>query len=169
VRTVRTNAVGRLDMDARTTRRTRASALSVTLLVALFLSIVAPLHAGAGEITRRERFHRLTNEVRVDRDRERLGFVDRLARYAKRHSRAMAGRGYLFHSDAATLQSVLAPYDWSIGGENVGVGSDVEAIQNAFMRSKPHRRNILRTRYDHMAVGIVRQDDRLWVTVIFYG
>lgn len=156
-------------MDARTTRRTGPAALSATLLVAIVISIVAPLHAGAGEVTRRERLFGLTNEARIERDRGRLGLVDGLSRYAKRHSQAMADRGYLFHSDGSVLQSVLDPYDWSIGGENVGVGSDVESVQNAFMRSRPHRRNILRTAYEHMAVGIVRDDGRLWITVIFYG
>lgn len=156
-------------MDARTTRRTGATALSATLLVALLIAMFVPFHAVAGEITRREHFHSLTNRARVDADRRRLGFVDRLSRYAKRHSQAMADSGYLFHSDGSALQTALGPYAWSIGGENVGVGSDVESIQDAFMQSKPHRRNVLRSEYDHMAVGIVRQDERLWVTVIFYG
>jgi uncharacterized protein YkwD len=156
-------------MDARTTTRTGATALSATLLVALLISMFVPFHAVAGQITRRERFHSLTNHARVDADRRRLGLVDRLSTYAKRHSQAMADGGYLFHSDGSALQTALAPYGWSIGGENVGVGSDVESIQDAFMRSRPHRRNVLRSEYDHMAVGLVRQDGRLWVTVIFYG
>jgi uncharacterized protein YkwD len=37
------------------------------------------------------------------------------------------------------------------------------------MRSKPHRRNILRSRFEHVAIGIVHTDDSFWVTVIFYG
>lgn len=156
-------------MQARTTRRTRATALTGTLLVALVVSALVPLHAPAGEVTRRERLFGLTNEARVERDRDRLGLADRLSRYARRHSQAMADKGYLFHSDDRLLQKVLAPYDWSTGGENLGVGSDVEGVQDAFMQSRPHRRNILRTAYDRMAVGIVRQDGRLWITVIFYG
>jgi uncharacterized protein YkwD len=155
-------------MDTRTRRR-GATAVVTLLLVGLLISTLASTHAVAGEITRRERLYGLTNQARVERDRARLRSVDRLARYAKRHSRAMADKGYLFHSDTSTLQKVLAPYNWSIGGENVGVGGSVESIQDAFMRSDPHRRNILRTAYRHMAVGIVRQNDRLWVTVIFYG
>ena len=58
---------------------------------------------------------------------------------------------------------------WSIGGENVGVGGSLESLQRAFMASKLHRQNILRKTFDHVAVGIVRQDDALWITVIFYG
>ncbi len=37
------------------------------------------------------------------------------------------------------------------------------------MGSKTHRRNILRNGYDHAAIGIVKSDGNLWVTVIFYG
>lgn len=156
-------------MDVREVRRTRPAALAWLLLVTTVLSLLLPGSASAGEFTRRERLFGMTNTERVERDRDRLRMVDRLSRYAKRHSQAMADKGYLFHSDSETLQDVLEPYDWSIGGENLGVGSTVESIQTAFMKSKSHRRNILRTAFDHMAVGIVRQDDKLWVTVIFYG
>lgn len=151
------------------TRRTRAALLSALLLVGLLASTLTPSVAGAGRITRRERLYALTNQTRIEHDRNRLRVADRVSRYAKRHSQAMADKGYLFHSNTGALQQVLAPYDWSIGGENVGVGGTVESIQDAFMRSRPHRRNILRTSFRHMAVGIVRQDGRLWITVIFYG
>jgi uncharacterized protein YkwD len=155
-------------MHALVARRPRA-ALFVVLVVtgALVASLGGVAHAG--DITRKERLFRLTNEARVDHDRARVAFADRLSRYAKHHSEAMAARGYLFHSDTSTLQRVLAPYHWSIGGENVGVGDSITGLQDAFMASRPHRRNILRTAFDHTAIGIVRQGDRLWVTVIFYG
>jgi uncharacterized protein YkwD len=156
-------------MDVRTTRRTGAAVLPAALLIAFLVATFSPPQAVGGELTRREHLQALTNDARAERGRSRLGMVDRLSRYAERHSQAMADRGRLFHSDGTTLQRVLAPYDWSIGGENVGVGGDVRSIQDAFMASKPHRREILRTAYDHMAVGIAREHDRLWVTVIFYG
>ncbi len=59
--------------------------------------------------------------------------------------------------------------DWSLGGENVGVGGSLDGLQRAFMASKLHRQNILNETYDHMAVGIVKADESLWITVIFYG
>jgi uncharacterized protein YkwD len=37
------------------------------------------------------------------------------------------------------------------------------------MASKLHRQNILREQYQHAAIGIVREDGRVWITVIFYG
>ena len=154
-------------MDVRRTRRAGA-AVVVLLVVGLVVSSLG-ITASAGEITRRERMLQLTNEARVDHDRRRVALVDRLSHYAKRHSVAMADAGYLFHSDSSVLQKVLAPYDWSIGGENVGVGESVDSLQAAFMASKVHRENILRSTFDHTAIGMVRRDGSLWVTVIFYG
>ena len=63
----------------------------------------------------------------------------------------------------------LDGYQWQLGGENVGVGGSLESLEDAFMASTEHRKNILRKVYDHAAVGIVRADDRIWITVIFYG
>jgi uncharacterized protein YkwD len=37
------------------------------------------------------------------------------------------------------------------------------------MASDVHRHNILAHTYDHAAVGIVIEDGRVWVTVVFYG
>jgi uncharacterized protein YkwD len=37
------------------------------------------------------------------------------------------------------------------------------------MSSKLHRQNVLRRAFDHMAVGIAREDGAIWITVIFYG
>jgi uncharacterized protein YkwD len=81
----------------------------------------------------------------------------------------MARRGYLFHSTTEQLRGALGSVRWSIGGENVGVGSSLESLQRAFMASRLHRENVLRPSFDHMAVGIARRDGALWVTVIFYG
>jgi uncharacterized protein YkwD len=81
----------------------------------------------------------------------------------------MARSGYIFHSTEGQLRRALGGYDWSFGGENVGVGGSLESLQDAFMASRPHRQNILRRAYERIAVGIVRADGRIWVTVIFYG
>jgi uncharacterized protein YkwD len=155
-------------MDVRLSRRTAVAAVVVLLAVGMLVSSLGTT-ASAGEVTRRERLLRLTNEARVEHDRSRVSLVDRLSHYAKRHSEAMADAGYLFHSDSSLLQRVLAPYDWSIGGENVGVGESVDSLQAAFMASKVHRENILRSSFDHTAIGMVRRNGSLWVTVIFYG
>jgi uncharacterized protein YkwD len=153
-------------MHARPSRRPGAAVL--LLVVGLLVSSFAGV-ASAGQITRRERLLHLTNEARVEHDRGRVALVDRLSHYAKRHSQEMADAGFIFHSDSTLLGKMLSPYHWSIGGENVGVGGSIDTLQAAFMASKEHRENILRTSFDHTAIGIVRANGSLWVTVIFYG
>ena len=111
----------------------------------------------------------LTNSDRMHHDRSALSFAERLAAYAKSHSEAMAAKGYIYHSTGGQLREALEGYTWELGGENVGVGASLESLEDAFMASEPHRKNILRRLYEHAAVGIARADDRIWVTVIFYG
>jgi len=125
--------------------------------------------AGGRDLGPRRAMLALTNEDRAAHDRDALGFTAGLARYAKRHSRAMAKEGYLFHSTDSQLQKALEDYDWEIGGENVGLGASLEGLEAAFMASELHRANILRQSFEHAAVGIVREDGHIWITVIFYG
>jgi uncharacterized protein YkwD len=147
-------------------------AVLALLLSALLLAGFAPL---AGDANAEERYGRrrqmlgLTNEDREQRDRRELAFAAALSKYAKSHSEAMARRGYLFHSSQDQLRAVLRGYDWSIAGENVGVGGSLESLEDAFMGSRLHRENILRREFVRAAVGVVRVDGSLWVTVIFYG
>jgi uncharacterized protein YkwD len=156
-------------MDVRVARR-GAGVLVALLLAASLMAASAPARAGAGErFTRRLHMLSLTNQARESHDRADVKLNWLLSRYARHHSLEMANKGYLYHSDNETLVNILSPYDFSVGGENLGVGSTVDGLQDAFMASPPHRENILRTAFDHVAIGMARVDGHLWVTVIFYG
>jgi uncharacterized protein YkwD len=134
----------------------------------LLFSGFATDHARAGQVEEdRSVMLQLTNESREDRHREALELNRRLSRYAVRHSRAMANRGELFHTE--DLAALLQGLDWHVGGENVGVGDSLDGLQATFMESRPHRRNILSDDFDHTAIGVVQSDGSFWVTVIFYG
>jgi uncharacterized protein YkwD len=111
----------------------------------------------------------LTNADREKHEREALAVADRLARYAARHSRRMAELGYLFHSGNEQLRTALGGDDWAVAGENVGVGSTLAGVQNAFMASPAHRENILGDSFNHAAVGVAESGGVVWVTVIFFG
>jgi len=111
----------------------------------------------------------LTNEDRARHDREALRLARALSRYATHHSRAMADRGFLFHSSEDDLRAALEGTEWAAAGENVGVGDSLDDLEAAFMASDVHRHNILARTYEHAAVGIVIDDGRVWVTVVFYG
>jgi uncharacterized protein YkwD len=133
---------------------------------------LAPAGTAVAEGSRTEMradFLDLTNDDRAHHDRESLRLARSLSRYAIGHSQAMADRGVIFHSSEDELRRALGGTAWSVAGENVGVGDSVDDLEDAFMASAVHRHNILARSYDHAAVGVVVEDGRVWVTVVFYG
>jgi uncharacterized protein YkwD len=147
--------------------RTLAGVALALLIVLLAQGISADRASASTDHRRRAHMLSLTNDDRAQHDKAVLRLNTVLSRYATHHSRQMATKGYLFHT--ADLTSKLKGLNWSIGGENVGFGSTLDGLEGAFMRSTPHRRNILRTGFDHAAVGVIRSNGSFWVTVIFYG
>jgi uncharacterized protein YkwD len=148
------------------TRSRRKAAIALLVVAAFFAQGLAPQRADA-VARERSTMLELTNQDRSQHDRIALALNAELSRYAKRHSHDMAEAGYLFHT--ADLAAKLTGLDWTVGGENVGVGTTLDGLEQAFMDSTTHRKNILRRTYDHTAIGIVRSDGKFWVTVIFYG
>jgi uncharacterized protein YkwD len=147
--------------------RSRRRMALVFLLAAVLVSsgiAITPAHAGTGL---RGQMAPLINDDRVDRDRSALKLDLELSRYARRHSQDMADAGALFHT--SDLAARLKGKHWSIAGENVGVAPNLRDLEETFMASTPHRRNILNRKFDHFAVGVVESDGNFWVTVIFYG
>jgi uncharacterized protein YkwD len=143
-------------------------AAALLLCCSLLLTGVATDHARAGNAGgNRAEMLQLVNGAREKKDLDALKLDQKLSKYAVRHSRQMANEGELFHTN--DLAAKLKGRNWSVGGENVGVGSSLDAVQSAFMGSKPHRANILGEDYDHTAIGVVQSAGNLWVTVIFYG
>lgn len=86
-----------------------------------------------------------------------------LAAAASAHAAQMAAEGRVFHS--SNLGSITS--DWEAMAENVGVGTDIAQVFDAFMASSPHHANIVGD-YTHAGVGTYTDDEGLvWVTVIF--
>jgi uncharacterized protein YkwD len=110
---------------------------------------------------------RATNASRGRFDVPKLLLDREMSAVARRHSAAMARAGGLFHT--TDVDVYLHGIDWHIWGENVGYTPwDVASVQQAFMDSPPHRENILNRSFRHVAIGTVRVDGTLWVTVFFY-
>ena len=156
-------------MAKNTSGRRLGGLLAILVSGLLLLGAAGGIAVGEEKLGPRRHMLALTNSDRERYERRELAFADHLARYAKAHSQAMANDGYIYHSTGDQLRRALDGYDWELGGENVGVGGSLESLEDAFMASELHRQNILRRVYDHAAVGITRADDRIWVTVIFYG
>lgn len=149
--------------------KARTGVVALAMLVTVAFTATSATPAGAITDNQRELLA-LTNEDRNDEGRSDLKLNKQLSKYAMKHSRQMANRGALFHT--TDLAGVLRGIRWSRAGENVGrtgTGGTLEDLQNSFMRSSSHRKNVLDRRFDHAAVGVVEDHGELWVTVIFYG
>ena len=147
------------------------------LLVIALLVTAAP--ASAGPRTNAS-FIRATNADRHAAGRKALAKSHTLAMLARSHSEAMARRSArryggrcdaraLWHNDISKTRG-----RWVWLGQNVGCGpmaggvaASVRRIQNAFMRSPGHRRNVLYRRANLVGVGTFIKDDIIWVTVNF--
>jgi uncharacterized protein YkwD len=155
-------------------RRLLVLLLLVTGMVAL------PFPASAGPRTDAA-FVRATNADRRQEGLRSMATSATLAKLARSHSVAMARKSAqryggrcdsraLWHNDISK-----AGDHWVWLGQNVGcgtLGSDgvtasVRRIQNAFMASAGHRRNILYRRANLFGVGTWIKDGIIWVTVNF--
>lgn len=75
----------------------------------------------------------------------------------------MQGDGRLSHNP--NLAAVTG--DWDKLGENVGLGTSISALHDAFMDSPGHRGNILGD-YDSVGIAVVAEtESKLWITVVF--
>lgn len=112
-----------------------------------------------------KRFKRLINVERQNKGMGRLKLDPELSRVAKVQSRRMKRLDLLHHTPTKKLKNRVT--NWYMLGENVGVGGTVPSLHDAFMNSAPHAANVLHTSFKRVGVGVVRNDGRIWVTVIF--
>ena len=153
-------------MNARTTFE------RISLVVAL-TAVLAPLGApgaSAGMIApQRSAMFLATNGSRAERAIRAVDLSTAISTLARQHSLAMAEQQDLFHTEDPA-GTYLEGMRWRTWGENVGVtGGSVADLQAAFMRSAGHRANILNPAFKHVAIGAVRRDGILWVTIVFWG
>lgn len=117
-------------------------------------------------------FKRRINNERVNDGISKLHFDPELSKVARRHTNEMISANEknpnkgLFHSTTEELKNRIT--NWTMLGENVGVGGTVESLHDAFMDSPPHAENVLHAAYKNIGIGAKRsKDGRLWVTIIF--
>lgn len=109
-------------------------------------------------------FAKAMNGARTVAGLRKLSLDPELSKAARKHAREMVDADLLHHTTSGKLRSRIT--NWSILGENVGVGSTVTTLHTAFMNSPAHRDNILYRSFRHVGVGVITTD-RMWVTVIF--
>lgn len=75
----------------------------------------------------------------------------------------LARENRIYHS---TLSSGIR-VRWCKLGENVGYGSSIASIQDAYMRSTGHRNNILSSTWNGVGVGYARNGSRVFTVHVF--
>jgi uncharacterized protein YkwD len=113
-------------------------------------------------------FARKINGARSRRSTHRVSLDKELSRVARRHSWEMDKHNSLYHTTSFDLRRRVTR--WRVLGENVGIGQSVSSLHKAFMASPAHKRNVMRSDFHHVGVGVRRADTgRIWVTIIFEG
>jgi uncharacterized protein YkwD len=107
------------------------------------------------------------NQARAAAGKPALTSDPALSGVALRWATTMGDKNQLFHnpSMAADVDRSVTTA-WTRIGENVGVGSDMPRLHQAFMNSPGHYANIMGD-YNRIGVGHVYANGRLWVTVNF--
>jgi uncharacterized protein YkwD len=110
-------------------------------------------------------FANATNAVRSKAGVAKLSLDPQLSKAARMHTREMIKRNLLYHTPNDKLTHRVT--NWTVLGENVGVGGTVDSLQDAFNHSPEHKANIVFPQFKYMGIGSVEHGGRLWVTVIF--
>jgi uncharacterized protein YkwD len=149
-----------------TLKRLAAGMTAALVLVSLVPATTAgATGSGCNSMNRTERdFKRRINAARGD-SRGRLWGDWDLNQVALKHTREMIARSRLYHTPENAFRRRVT--NWSILGENVGVGDSVRSLHRAFMSSSAHRANAMSRSFRHIGVGALRRNGRLWVTIIF--
>lgn len=134
------------------------------LLLAAILITVPVTSRPASALTADEAtFATMMNDVRSNHSMRRLRVTERLSELARRHSKRMATRGELYHSN---LRRTFRGFNYRMVGENVGYAGSLDQLLDAFMDSPPHADNVL-GKWRRSGVGVVWSGDRIWVTQLF--
>jgi hypothetical protein len=130
-------------------------------LVGTFVALSAP--AGADPASDASRFLALTNQARAAHGVGPLAGNGSLSGIARTWSAHMAAAGGISHNPS--LASEVS--GWRSIGENVGMGPSVDSIQQAFINSPEHYRNIMDSAFSVVGIGVTYGGGSVFVTLDF--
>jgi len=108
-------------------------------------------------------FAKKINKARGRHDARRLRLDPELSKVAKKQTTAMVKKRLLYHTPNLGRRVT----NWNRLGENVGYGGTVGSLHTTFMRSAPHKKNILTRQFKFVGVATKKAHGYLWVTVVF--
>lgn len=140
--------------DRRRPRRARR------LVLALALATTLSLVAASCVSTDQTRVYNQVNASRTARGIGAMGSNQWLSDFAQGWAEWMAATCTLGHSRNYASAN---PYRWRSLAENVGRGTSLSSVHNAFMNSTSHRNNILNRNFNYLGTGVARGCGYYWV------
>ncbi len=150
------------EMTTRT--RIRLAAMAGTMLC-------WPAYAQTATLRAERELFAAVNQARRAQRLSPLRWDESLATAARRHAEAMAEHGLAQHgfegepSLSARARQAGAHFSWL--AENVTQGPSTQFIHTQFMKSSPHRANILDSNMDSAGIGVVEQGGQLFAVEDF--
>lgn len=120
---------------------------------------------------RAKQIFELTNHDRAARGLQTLQWSDSLAAAAQKHAERMSAEGYLMHQYPGEgnvgQRAAEAGAHFQAIAENIATGYSAQQIEQEWMHSTPHRRNILDPQMNALGVGIVARGGVLYAVEDF--
>ena len=105
-----------------------------------------------------------TNAVREKRGLKVLRQKDYLSDYAESWAIKMLHQNQLYHSSL----SFYKPLGWQKAGENIAVMMEYQKVVRAWLKSPPHKANLLDKSYRWVGIGVAKgSDGRYWVACVY--
>ena len=110
----------------------------------------------------------LVNGTRAGKGLQRLSTHAGLVNMAREQAVRMLQKGNIFHNTSLGADIEALDVIWKIVGENVGMGPNVDLIEQAFLDSPDHYKNIVRPDFNSIGVGVVPDNKGgVFVTQVF--
>ncbi len=162
----------------------RARSLIVYVLIIIFIKVFVtgalfltyPTPAEMTAVIASKMFE-LTNESRAAAGLGPLRLDETLTKTAQQKGEDMIARGYFAHDTPEGKKPwqwiARADYDYVYAGENLAMDfTSAEAIENAFMQSPGHKKNILNSKYQDVGIAVISGEMNGSPTdllVVFFG
>jgi uncharacterized protein YkwD len=104
----------------------------------------------------------LVNDIRAQRGSSKLSWDDTLYKYSLEHSKAMANKRDLFHSD------MNMPYAENAWGGEGSTSWGADTIVDSWMNSPKHRTWLLCPSLKHIAVGVAYSNNGMYASWTFW-
>ncbi len=139
--------------------------LGSMVVAVLAVSMLFAQPASADDVGDEGAFLTSLNDLRASKGLGALASNGDLTAVARAWSARMAAAGTISHNPALADQS---PSTWVGLGENVGVGTDVATLHDAFVASAAHYKNMVGASFTSVGIGVVRDGGgRIFVTADF--